>query len=179
MTAKNFVILDRDGVVNLDSPKYIKSPDEWRPVPGSLEAIALLTQEGYEVYVATNQSGVARGLLSLDLLGAIHERMQEAAIEAGGRITDIRFCPHHPDDQCDCRKPEPGMLLDLANAHGLSLKGNPYVGDSLADLDCADAVGCLPVLVRTGNGEKTLQQRPRHQPVYDDLLAFVQTLVGG
>lgn len=172
-----FVILDRDGVINEDSPAYIKSPEAWRPVPGSLEAIALLTQKGFDIYVATNQSGIARGLLPPELLTAIHDRMLRAVKDAGGHITDIRFCPHHPRDKCRCRKPKPGMLLDLAASHGLNLAGSPFVGDSLRDLECAEAAGCLPVLVRTGNGEQTLSQRPGHQPVYDDLLAFAQALV--
>lgn len=172
-----FVILDRDGVINEDSPAYIKSPEDWRPVPGSLEAMALLTRHGFDLYVATNQSGIARGLMAPELLAAIHGKMQQAVAAAGGRIKDIRFCPHHPRDLCGCRKPRPGMLLDLAKSHRLTLADGAFVGDSLSDLECAEAAGCLPALVKTGNGMKTLRQRPDHQPVYDDLLAFAKSLV--
>ena len=172
-----FVILDRDGVINEDSPAYIKTPADWRPVPGALEAIALLTRHGVEVFVATNQSGIARGHMTEGLLHAIHEKMLGEVAAAGGRIKEVRFCPHHPRELCECRKPRPGMLLDLARRHRLELAGKPFVGDSLRDLECAEAAGCLPVLVLTGNGERTLRQRPGHEPVYGDLLEFAREFV--
>ena len=172
-----FVILDRDGVINEDSPDYIKSPDEWVPLPGSLEAIALLNQHGIEVFVATNQAGIARGRLTIDSLLAIHDRMRSRVTAAGGTITDIRFCPHHPDEQCPCRKPRPGLLEYLAASHDLDLTAGDYVGDSLTDLQAAEAVHCRGILVLTGNGQATRRIRPHHQPVWDNLLAYAKDRV--
>ena len=172
-----FVILDRDGVINEDSPDYIKSPAEWQPIPGALEGIALLTLHNIDLFVATNQAGVARGRLSLDSLHSIHEKLRVTVESAGGVIRDIHFCPHHPDERCRCRKPEPGLLLDLAAKYQLSLAQGYYVGDSLKDLEAADAAGCRGVLVLTGNGRETLRQRPGQELVFDDLLAFAQHLV--
>lgn len=171
------IILDRDGVINQDSPHYIKSADEWLPIPGSLEAIALLTNAGYHVYVATNQAGIARGKLSLQSLQHIHEKMYATVEKAGGKISDLRFCPHHPDDDCECRKPKPGLLLQLANAHQLTLAQSYFVGDSLKDLLAAEAAGCTGVLVLTGNGKETHQKQPTHEPVFADLLAFAHSMV--
>ena len=167
-----FVILDRDGVINEDSVDYIKSAEEWTPIAGSLEAIALLTQKGFDVYVATNQAGVARGKLTGDDLQSIHDKMRQAVGEHGGNILDIRFCPHHPDDNCRCRKPRPGLLMDLAAAHDLNLSLGSYVGDSLTDLQAAESAGCAGVLVLTGRGEETLRLRPSHDPVFKSLLDF-------
>jgi len=172
-----FVILDRDGVINEDSPDYIKSVDEWIPVPGSLEAIARLTKAGIDVYVATNQAGVARGKLTLESMHAIHRHMLRTIEDAGGRITDLRFCPHHPDDNCDCRKPRPGMLLALAESNNLDLCKGCYVGDSLKDLEAGESAGCTAVLVLTGKGESTLAQRPDHEAVYTDLQMFVDYIL--
>lgn len=169
----SFVILDRDGVINADSADYIKSPEEWQPLPGSLEAISRLKQLGIPVYVATNQAGVARGKFTLETLQQIHHKMYAAVEAAGGLISDLRYCPHHPDDHCACRKPKPGLLLDLASSHNLEMKEGYYVGDSLKDLRAGESAGCTPVLVLTGNGETTRQLRPHHKPVYPDLLAFV------
>ena len=171
------VILDRDGVINYDSPDYIKSADEWHPIPGSLEAIALLTQAGVAVYVATNQAGVARGKLSAIALHDIHQKMLASVEATGGKIIDVKFCPHHPDDGCDCRKPKPGLLKQLAQDHQLTLSQCYFVGDSLKDLRAAEAAGCIGVLVLTGNGEETQHLRPRHQPVFDDLMAFARSIV--
>ena len=171
-----FVILDRDGVINEDSPDYIKSPDEWIPIPGSIDAIRRLTKQGYDIYVATNQAGVARGRLTLEALLDIHRKMLDAVETAGGRIRDIRFCPHHPDDGCPCRKPRPGMLEDLAETHRLDLASGYYVGDSLTDLSAAEAAGCTGVLVLTGKGHETRRLRPRHEPVHADLAAFARAL---
>jgi len=149
------VILDRDGVINHDSAQYIKSPEEWKPIPGSLEAIARLNQWGYRVVVATNQSGVGRGLFDMDTLNAIHEKMMKATAQAGGRIDAVFFCTHTDADQCDCRKPRPGMLNEIAARYNVSLAGVPVVGDSLRDLRAADAAGAQPILVLTGKGAKT------------------------
>lgn len=176
MTHK-IVILDRDGVINFDSPDYIKSADEWKPIPGSLEAIARLHNEGYRIYVATNQAGIARGKLTEQDLAAIHGRMLAAVEAAGGRIAGIQYCPHHPDDRCGCRKPEPGMLHAIAVEAGVPIAGQPYVGDSLKDLRAAEAAGCKPVLVLTGNGEETLRLNPDADAVFPDLLAFADALL--
>ena len=169
---RRFVILDRDGVINHDSPDYIKSADEWVPIAGSLEAIALLTQNDIDVFIATNQAGIARGKLSSEELNSIHNNLQKVVSDSGGLIKDIKFCPHHPDDHCKCRKPEPGLLLELAEVHELDLSEGVYVGDSLKDLRAAEAAGCTAVLVLTGNGEETLHVRPNHEPRFDNLLAF-------
>lgn len=177
MTGK-LVILDRDGVINVDSPDYIKSPAEWHPIPGSLEAIAQLHRSGYQVYVATNQAGVARGKLDLAKLAAIHSRMLDLVSQSGGRIDGIVFCPHHPDEGCLCRKPKPGMLLEICERSLTSPERVYFVGDSEKDIIAAEAAGCQPVLVLTGNGKATREQRPDIQTVFPDLLAFVTYLLG-
>ena len=169
------VILDRDGVINKDSPLYIKSPEEWHPIEGSLEAIALLNQKGYKVFVATNQSGLARGFFDEATLTSIHEKMKSQLAELEGVIEDIVYCPHMPDEDCVCRKPEPGMLLTLAERHSLDLNTSAFVGDSLKDIEAALAVGALPQLVLTGNGQKTLESNPKTTEgvsVYKNLLDF-------
>ena len=179
MNAQNpdrIVILDRDGVINEDSPDYIKTPDEWIPIPGSMEAIALLHRRGFKVYVATNQAGIARGKLSEDSLHAIHEKMQQAVKTTGGKISGIQYCPHHPDEKCHCRKPEPGMLYKIAEETGIELTGTPYVGDSLKDIRAAETAGCNPVLVLTGNGAETYQIRSNLAHVYKDLLSFAEDI---
>ena len=153
--SNKLVILDRDGVINFDSAQYIKSPAEWKPIPGSLEAIARLNQSGYRVVVATNQSGVGRGLFEMDTLNAIHEKMHKALFAVGGRVDAIYYCPHAADSDCDCRKPRPGMFKRIADTLNANLKGVPAIGDSLRDLQACAAVGCQPMLVRTGKGEKT------------------------
>lgn len=152
------IILDRDGVINQDSDAFIKSPAEWIPIPGSLEAIARLNQAGYRVVVATNQSGIARGLFSMPTLNAIHQKMHAAAQLAGADIDAIFFCPHSADNNCDCRKPKPGMLHAIAERFDVSLRGLPNVGDSLRDLQAGFVVGCEPYLVLTGKGEKTREK---------------------
>ena len=169
------VILDRDGVINHDSKQFIKSPPEWRPIPGSLEAIARLNQAGYRVVVATNQSGVGRGLFDMDTLNAIHEKMHRAVQAVGGRIDAIFYCPHAPDANCDCRKPRPGMLREIAARFNADLAGVPAIGDSLRDLKAAAAVGAQPVLVLTGKGRKTQDDPalPAGTPVFGDLAAAV------
>lgn len=173
------VILDRDGVINEDSDEYIKSPEECTPIPGSLEAIARLNQAGYRVVVATNQSGIARGLFDLDTLHRIHDKLHRRLAVVGGEIEAILFCPHGPEDACGCRKPEPGLLNELAARLQVSLEGVPAVGDSLRDLQAARAVGALPILVRTGKGERTLAKGEGLDGVrvYADLSAVVDALL--
>ncbi len=151
------IILDRDGVINQDSDHYIKSPDEWKPIPGSLEAIARLNQAGYRVVIATNQSGVGRGLFDMAMLNAIHARMHKAVASVGGRIDAVFYCPHAADTHCACRKPHSGMFLEIAERFEISLGGVPAVGDSLRDLQAAAAVGASPILVLTGKGRNTLE----------------------
>jgi D-glycero-D-manno-heptose 1,7-bisphosphate phosphatase len=154
------IILDRDGVINFDSPYYIKSPAEWHPIPGSLAAIAKLNKAGYQIAIVTNQSGVARGHYDLDTLHNIHEKLLSLLADAGGHIDAIIFCPHHPDENCPCRKPKPGMLHQVQETFGMDLTGLYFIGDSLVDMQAALTVGCKPLLVLTGNGEKTLKENP-------------------
>jgi len=149
------VILDRDGVVNHDSDAYIKSPEEWRPIPGSIEAIARLSKAGLRVAIATNQSAIARGLIEPSTLAAIHSRMQRAVQDAGGRIDAVFFCPHGPDDGCDCRKPRPGMVLEILRRFRVDPADALLAGDSLRDLQAANAAGVRAALVLTGNGRRT------------------------
>ena len=167
------VILDRDGVINHDSNQYIKSPEEWKPIPGSLAAIARLNQAGYRVVLATNQSGIGRGLFETDTLLAIHEKMNKALALAGGRIDAIFFCPHNNEDQCDCRKPKPGMFREIAARFNTDLSGVPAIGDSLRDLQAAVAAGAQPMLVLTGKGRKTVDDpaMPPDTLVFPDLAA--------
>lgn len=178
--ALRLVVLDRDGVINHDSDAFIKSAAEWKPIDGSLEAIALLSGNGFTVAVASNQSGIGRGLLDRSALYSIHRKMRRAARAAGGRIDCIVYCPHLPDDGCDCRKPAPGLLEQLARHYRVSLRGVPVVGDSERDLAAARAVSARPVLVLTGNGRKTKAELEKLRlPVecYDDLLAAAKALV--
>jgi D-glycero-D-manno-heptose 1,7-bisphosphate phosphatase len=149
------IILDRDGVINHDSDAYIKSPDEWIPIPGSLEAIARLNQAGYRVAIATNQSGVARGMFNMLTLNAIHQKLHASAQQIGAGIDAIFFCPHAAQDNCDCRKPKSGMLRAIGKRFDVVLKGVPMVGDSLRDLQAGYVSGCTPYLVLTGKGENT------------------------
>lgn len=173
------LIIDRDGVINHDSSSYIKSPAEWKPIPGSLEAIALLNQAGYRVTVATNQSGIGRGLFDMATLNAIHDKMHRALGLAGGRIDGIFYCPHAQDAGCNCRKPKPGLLEDIGRRLGISLEGVPFIGDSLRDIDAALAVGAQPVLVLTGKGKKTRKEGgyPDNMPIYEDLSEAVRNLL--
>lgn len=173
------VILDRDGVINEDSDAYIKSPQEWIPIPGSLEAIARLNRADCRVVVASNQSGLARGLFDLDTLNLIHEKMHKALAEVGGSVEAIFFCPHGPDDACACRKPKAGLFEDIGRRLGISLEGVPAIGDSLRDLEAAAAVGAQPILVRTGKGIHTLAKlgKDTRVPVFDNLAAVVDRLL--
>jgi D-glycero-D-manno-heptose 1,7-bisphosphate phosphatase len=171
------VILDRDGVINQESEAFIKTPEEWIPLPGSIDAIARIYKSGYTVVVASNQSGIARHLLSLDTLAAIHGRMKREVEAAGGKIDSIFFCPHGPGDQCDCRKPKPGLLKQIAARYKVDLRGIPMIGDSERDLQAARAVGGRPMLVKTGNGLKTLDEDHDVEESYDDLAAAVAQLL--
>lgn len=174
------VILDRDGVINHDSEQYIRSPEDWHAVDGSLEAIARLTRAGCDVAIATNQSGLARGYFDVGTLNDVHNRMLDAIRRKGGNIKAIAFCPHGPADGCECRKPKPGLLLSLAERMKTSLNGVPFIGDSLSDLKAAQAAGAQPVLVLSGKNELNLESGQtvldgtlRDTPVYENLEAFV------
>jgi len=165
------VILDRDGVVNYDSDQYIKSPVEWRPIAGSIEAIARLNQSGFRIAVATNQSGIGRGLFDMATLNAINDKMMEMVFRQGGRIDAVFFCPHTAVENCNCRKPRTGMYEEIAARFHVDLKGVPCVGDALKDLQSAEAVGGQPILVLTGKGRLTKEagSLPRRTLVFADL----------
>lgn len=168
----NLVILDRDGVINRDSDNFIKSADEWLPLPGSIDAIARLTTAGFTVVVATNQSGLGRGLLDQTALDEIHDKMHSMVETAGGRIDHVVYCPHLPDAGCDCRKPLPGLFTQIGDHYSIRLDGVPAIGDSLRDLQAAKTAGATPILVRTGNGARTereLAQTDLRSEVYTDL----------
>lgn len=173
------VILDRDGVLNEESPDFIKSVAEWKPIPGSLEAVARLCHAGFRVFVASNQSGIGRGLLDYDALFAIHDKLQRAVADLGGRIDAISYAPDHPDRATEMRKPRPGMLLDIARRLGVSLDNVSAVGDSMRDIEAARAAGARPVLVRTGNGRKAEKELAGASDVriYDDLAAFAAAVI--
>jgi D-glycero-D-manno-heptose 1,7-bisphosphate phosphatase len=173
------IILDRDGVINHDSDDFIKSPGEWIPIDGSLAAMARLDQAGYCLVVATNQSGIARGLFDMTTLNAIHRKMHTAAQQAGANIEAIFFCPHAADDDCDCRKPRCGMLQEVATRFHVDLKGTPAVGDSLRDLQSGYLSGCIPYLVLTGKGKRTLEKGglPPGTIVCDDLATVANRLL--
>ena len=172
------LILDRDGVINYDSDAYIKSLDEWIPLPGAVEAIARLSKAGWTVAVATNQSGLARGYYDVATLEAMHTRLRELVAEQGGEVGLIVHCPHGPDDGCACRKPKPGMLQQIAAHYGVPLHGVWFIGDSSGDLIAAQAVDCQSVLVKTGKGERTLAQAlPADTLVFDDLAAVAAQLL--
>jgi len=177
--AARLIVLDRDGVINHDSEQYIKAPDEWRPIAGSLEAIARLNHAGFRVVVATNQSGVGRGLLDFATLTAIHDKMHRALAQVGGRIDAVFFCPHAADSRCECRKPKPGMLIEIGRRFEVDMTGVPVIGDSLRDLQAAEAVGALPVLALTGKGERTLREGgfPSHTLIFPDLAFAASALL--
>jgi D-glycero-D-manno-heptose 1,7-bisphosphate phosphatase len=173
------VILDRDGVINQDSDQFIKSPAEWKPIPGSIEAIARLNQSGYRVVVATNQSGIGRGLFDMATLNAINDKMMEMVFRQGGRIDAVFFCPCTAEQKCHCRKPDTGMFEDIAARFHVGLSGVPTVGDSLRDLEAGAKVGCTPLLVLTGKGKKTQAKGglPKGTKVFADLAEAVKFLV--
>jgi D-glycero-D-manno-heptose 1,7-bisphosphate phosphatase len=172
------VILDRDGTINEDSPEYIKSPAEWRPIKGSLEGIARLTQADYRIVVCTNQSGIARGKLDTRTLFAIHDTLLRALAPLGGRIDAFFFCPHLAEAGCQCRKPQPGMLLEVGRRFNVALDDVYMVGDTQRDVEAAAAAGARPVLVLTGNGRKTRDEGklPAGTQVFADLGAFAAHL---
>ena len=176
---KKLIILDRDGVINYKSGNYIKNPDEWVPIPGSLEAITCLKKADYKVVVATNQSGVGRGYYSLDTLEMIHEKMQCELAKVSGCVDSIYFCPHTPEAQCNCRKPQPGLLHLIANDFPEAFSNATFVGDSLRDIQAGQAVGCQVVLVKTGNGEGTIAAGKGLEgiSIYQNLQDFVNYLI--
>ncbi|MDW8842435.1 D-glycero-beta-D-manno-heptose 1,7-bisphosphate 7-phosphatase [Pseudomonas carnis] len=172
------LILDRDGVINYDSDAYIKSVEEWIPLPGSIEAIAQLSKAGWTVAIATNQSGIARGYYDIATLDAMHARLRTLVAEQGGEVGLVVYCPHGPDEGCDCRKPKPGMLKIIAEQYKVPLAGIWFVGDSLGDLEAAKAVDSQPVLVKTGKGEKTQAKNlPVGTLIFDDLAAVAAELI--
>jgi D-glycero-D-manno-heptose 1,7-bisphosphate phosphatase len=177
--AAKLIVLDRDGTINHDSDQFIKSPEEWRPIPGSLEAIARLNHAGYRVVVATNQSGIGRGLFDMTTLNAIHEKMHRALTQVGGRVDAIFFCPHTADATCDCRKPKPGLLREAGRRFHVDMHGLPVIGDGLRDLQAAESVGSQPMLVLTGKGEKTLREGgfPASTAIFPDLAFAVSALL--
>lgn len=182
MNPIKLAILDRDGTINADSDDYVKSPEEWSPLPGALEAIAKLNHAGWHVVLATNQSGLARGLFDMAALNAMHVKMNRLLAVHGGRIDAVFFCPHQPTDACSCRKPLPGLLLKIGERFGVELGGVPCVGDSLRDLQAAQAAGCAPHLVLTGKGQalrgKTLPaDTPSNTVVHEDLGVFANYLL--
>ena len=184
ISSSKLIILDRDGVINEDRDDYVKSIDEWIPLPGSLEAIALLNQAGYQIALATNQSGLSRGFFSINDLHAMHSKMDKLLQPLGGHIDSIFFCPHVDSHGCDCRKPAPGMMKEIALRYKKMdstqpLSGVPIVGDSLRDLQAGIALGATPHLVLTGKGQKTLAagNLPEGTQIHADLIAFAHALL--
>jgi D-glycero-D-manno-heptose 1,7-bisphosphate phosphatase len=175
------IILDRDGVINHDSDTYIKSIEEWQPIDGSLEAIARLNHSGYTVVVASNQSGLARGYFDIETLSAMHQKMDQLLAKIGGQVDAIFYCPHGPDDGCTCRKPKPGLLLQIGQRYNVPLKEVVYIGDSITDIKAANNANAQAVLVRTGKGVKAekimLAECKATVPVYDDLAAAVTAIL--
>ena len=174
----SLIILDRDGVINHDSDDFIKSPSEWEPIEGSLEAIARLNYAGYRVVIIANQSGISRGYLDVETLNRIHSKMRRMLAQVGGRIEAIFFCPHGPNDNCACCKPKDGAFKDLAHRLRVNLGHVPAVGDSLRDIQAAQSAGAKPILVRTGKGEKSIKKGvPKGVPIYDNLAAVADALL--
>ena len=173
------VILDRDGVINVDSDKFIKRPEEWKPIPDSLEGIARLNRAGFHVVVATNQSGIGRGLFDMTMLNAINEKMLDALAQVGGRLDAIFYCPHTAESDCACRKPKPGMFAEIGQRFNAPLRGIPSVGDSLRDMQASASVGAQPMLVLTGKGEKTQAQGglPDNTQVFANLGVAVRAII--
>ena len=173
------VILDRDGVINYDSEHFIKNPDEWKPIPGSLEAIARFNQAGYRVVIATNQSGIGRGLFDMAMLNTIHDKLYRALAQVGGRIDALFYCPHAADLNCQCRKPRPGMLEEIGRRFNSPLQGVPAIGDALRDLEAAAAVGAQPMLVLTGKGLRTQETGglPEGTQVFADLAVAAKQVI--
>jgi D-glycero-D-manno-heptose 1,7-bisphosphate phosphatase len=178
MEQRCYVLMDRDGVINHDSEDFIKSPEEWRPIEDSLEAIALLNKHGFDVVVISNQSGLARGLFDEAMLAKIHDKMRKMLAEKGGEITAVYYCPHGPDSLCNCRKPKPGLLEQFALENNVDLTTTSFIGDSLGDIQAAQAVGAKPILVKTGKGQLTLNNNPDlNFPIFENLYAAAQYLL--
>ncbi len=182
--APKLVILGRDGILNRFREDHVKEPAEWEPIPGALEAVARLNHAGWHVVVATNQAGIGRGMIDMAAVNAVHLQMIKLLAARGGRLDAVFFCPHAPEEHCDCRKPQPGMMHDIANRYGVDLAQVPMVADTLRDLQAARAAGCPPHLVRTGRaalaGEAELAQWVAAVPgttVHDDLSAFASHLL--
>jgi D-glycero-D-manno-heptose 1,7-bisphosphate phosphatase len=174
------VLLDRDGVINEDSDAYVKSPDEWTPIPGSLEAIARLSGAGFRVAIVSNQSGLARGLFDLSKLGRIHQKLRDLLARQGGRVEMIAFCPHAPTQDCECRKPQPGLLKSVGQRLGVTLEGIPFIGDSFTDVQAARSLGMEPWLVLTGKGRMVLESESRllgGVKIVADLRGVVEELI--
>lgn len=175
------IVLDRDGVINLDSDAYIKSADEWIPIPGSIEAIAILSRAGFDVFIATNQSGIGRGLFTHQTLQEMHEKLSLLVTRAGGSIAGIFFCPHSPENDCNCRKPRTGLLRQIEEKFSCNLADAYFIGDSVRDIQAAVSFGCKPVLVKTGKGERSIPKL--HDLgldsflVFEDLAAAAQCIV--
>lgn len=174
-----FIILDRDGVINYDSDEYIKSPEEWRAIPGSLNAIAELNRAGFKVIVATNQSGIARGYYDLKMLNLIHEKLMRELMSVGGEVEEIFFCPHHPEEGCFCRKPKPGLIYQIQNKYHIHPNETFFIGDSDVDIEAAQSAGCPPILVLTGNGQLALTRYPKlaEIPNFPDLANAVKYVI--
>ncbi len=177
------IILDRDGVINQDSDAYIKSKEEWLPINGSLEAIARLSHGGYTIVVASNQSGLARGYFNIEALSSMHKKMDDMLVKLGGKVDAVFYCPHGPDDACDCRKPKPGMLLEIGQRFNVPLKEVRFVGDSVSDIKAASNAHARPMLVRTGKGVKAEMilrvecEQSKSIPVFDDLASAVEAIL--
>jgi D-glycero-D-manno-heptose 1,7-bisphosphate phosphatase len=171
-----FIILDRDGVINYESEEYIKSPEEWLPIPSSLDAIAQLNRFGFRVLIATNQSGIARGYLNLETLDLIHEKFMQELRAVGGYVDEIFFCPHHPEDHCACRKPKPGLFYQMQERYPVNFAQTFFIGDTMSDVEVAQCVGCMPLLVLTGKGQKNLENYPEllKIPNFSDLARAVE-----
>lgn len=174
-----YIILDRDGVINYDSTEYIKSPEEWLPIPGSLEAIAHLNRAGFRVLVATNQSGVARGYYDIETLDRIHEKLMQELAAVGGYIEEIFFCPHHPDELCQCRKPKPGLLHQIQEKYPIDLAQTYFIGDSSVDVHAAQEAGCQPLLIMGGKGEIAVARYPEmlNLPNFPNLASAVDYVI--
>lgn len=174
------LILDRDGVINQDSDDYIRSLDEWVPIPGSIEAIAALSRGGWTVAVATNQSGIGRGYYGVDVVESMHAHLRELVEASGGALGMVAVCPHRPDEGCDCRKPRPGLLQQIGKYYGVNLQTVSFVGDTLRDVCAALAAGCRPILLRTGKGERTLAAGglPENMAVFDNLSCVADWILG-
>lgn len=171
-----YIILDRDGVINYDSDYYIKSPDEWHPIPGSLEAIAWLNRAGYRVLIATNQSGIARGYYDIETLDLIHEKLMRELASVGGLVEEIFFCPHHPDENCECRKPKVGLFKQIQKKYPVNFAETFFIGDTLTDIQAAQTIGCKPILILSEKGKKVLAQHAElaSVPSFPDLEAAVR-----